>query len=218
MNKLLMLFGLIVFVFPTVIYAEEKSLDTVDVYIVPMEDFPEVAAVNIAKELSKELKTWVKSTVRFGDLKVSLLPGTNQLVSEDIIEKSQPTLKSLPEASQSTYFLILTTMDINSASAGFRFQFSTHSKELNTSVVSMARMIDYIDGQPTITQASVSRLYKMTKRAIGEMHLGWKRSTNPQDIMYSPIMGIPDLDRIGTEHIEDIGEDQKNSNSVKSTI
>lgn len=33
------------------------------------------------------------------------------------------------------------------------------------------------------------------------MHLGWERSVNPKDVMYSPLMGVDDLDRIGTEHI-----------------
>ena len=45
-------------------------------------------------------------------------------------------------------------------------------------------------------------MYKLIKRAIGEMHLGWRRSTNPDDVMYAPLMGLQDLDRIGTRHVE----------------
>jgi hypothetical protein len=33
------------------------------------------------------------------------------------------------------------------------------------------------------------------------MRLGWKRSADPEDLMYAPIMGIEDLDRIGLEHV-----------------
>ena len=218
MNKFLMVFVFTLLNICSIAQAQEKSLDTVDVYIVPMEDFPESVAANFAKQLSTDLGTWVKSTVRLGDLKVSKLPGTNQLISEDIVEKAQPILQSFPEASQSTYYLILTSQDINSASAGFRFQFSTHNKELKTSVVSLARMVDYLNGQPAITDASISRLYKMSKRAIGELHLSWKRSTNPKDIMYSPIMGVADIDRIGTEHLEENVENQDSKNAIKPTL
>jgi predicted Zn-dependent protease len=182
--------------------AKEASLDTVDVYIVPLDDFPEAAAAVVAKSLSSDLKLWVKGTLRLGALDVPNLPGTNQLVSEDIIEKSQSVLRRLPERSDKTYFLLLTTKDINSRAGGTRFQFSTHNKALNTSVISMARMMDYVNGQPVLDEMVSVRLFKMVKRAIGEMRLGWKRSTNIEDIMYSPIMGVQDLDQIGIGHIE----------------
>lgn len=186
---------------PPLVSAQENGLDTVNVYLVPMEDFPEDAAVAFAKSLSKEMNARVKSSLRLGDLDALQLPGTNQLISEDIIAKSQPILKSFPEVSKSTYFLILTTKDINSNNGNFRFQFSTHSKELNTSVVSMARLFEYVDGKPVANDLVLTRLYKMTKRAIGEMYLGWKRSVNRKDVMYSPIMSLDDLDSIGVNHV-----------------
>ena len=40
------------------------------------------------------------------------------------------------------------------------------------------------------------------KRAIGEMHFGWKRSSDSKDLMYAPIMSLDDLDHIGLEHHE----------------
>jgi hypothetical protein len=42
----------------------------------------------------------------------------------------------------------------------------------------------------------------MTKRAIGEMYLGWKRSPNFGDIMYSPLMSLDELDKLGLDHTE----------------
>jgi len=42
----------------------------------------------------------------------------------------------------------------------------------------------------------------MTKRAIGEMYLGWKRSLDPSDIMYSPLMSLDELDKLGLDHAE----------------
>lgn len=176
--------------------------DTVDVYIVPMDDIPEDLSSAIAKTMSDDMKLQAKGSMRMGSLDVLKLPGSNQLIAEDILAKAQPVLRSLPSAGPKTYFLILTARDINSASGNFRFQFSMHSKELHTSVVSMARLFNYRDGKAYADQVAYTRLYKMTKRAIGEMHLGWQRSTNRRDIMYSPLMGVPDLDSIGLEHEE----------------
>lgn len=183
------------------LHAAEASLDTVDVYLVPLDDFPESLASGLAKAMSRETKMWFKGALKMGDLNISTIPGTNQLATEDIIEKSQEVLKRLPESSNKTYYLLLTTRDINSQSGGTRFLFSGHSKELNTSVVSMARMFNYVDGKPVVDVIVAARLLKMMTRAVGEIHLGWKRSTNIVDVMYSPIMGLDDLDRIGTKYL-----------------
>ena len=193
----------------------EASLDTVDVYIVPLQDFPEQAAAKIAQSMSDDMKLWVKATMRIGDLGIAKLPGTNQLIAEDIIERSQPVLGRLPEGSDKTHFLLLTTSDINSRAGGTRFQFSSHNREFRTSVVSLARMLDYVDGQPVLDNLALTRLYKMMKRAIGEMRLGWKRSTNLNDIMYSPIMSVDDLDRIGINHVESPPQDEDSDKSVR---
>jgi predicted Zn-dependent protease len=143
------------------------------------------------------------------------MPGTNQLQAEDILEKHQKIIHNFPETNGKTYFLLLTTSDINSKTGGFRFQFSFHNKDLMTSVVSMARLFNYIDGKPVADNIAMSRLYKMTKRAIGEMYFGWQRSTNIEDVMYSPLMGVPDLDRIGVNHIKK--EDKKEKDDQNGT-
>lgn len=183
------------------VMADTQNLDKVSVYLVPLNDFPEALAFNIARTLSKDLNFWIKSSLRLGELGIEPMAGTNQLAVEDILAKSQSVLKNLPEASDKTYFVILTTRDINNRSANFRFQFSSHDKRLNTSVVSIARMLESTDGKTINEALSLSRFMKMLLRAIGEMHLGWKRSVNPKDIMYSPIMGVTDLDRLEFNHV-----------------
>lgn len=177
-----------------------KAEVSADVYLVPMADFPESVSIIFAKLLSRELKVNVQSAPKLGKLNVSLFPGTNQFVSDEILEKSQPILKSLRESPKAKYCLLLTKADIRSASGRDEFSFSWHNKNLNTSVASMARMIEYIDGKPKVSKTTLTRLYKMSARAIGELHLGWKRSTNPLDIMYSPIRSLSDIDMIGTTH------------------
>lgn len=201
--------------FPTFAVAEIQNPDIVSIYLVPLSDFPEEVSVELAKIMSKDFNVWVKSSLRVGAIDIDKMPGTNQLQAEDILEKHQKIIRNFPETNSKTYFLLLTTSDINSKIGGFRFQFSFHNKDLMTSVVSMARLFNYIDDKPVADNIAVSRLYKMTKRAIGEMYFGWQRSTNIEDVMYSPLMGVHDLDRIGVNHTEK--EDKKEKNSPDST-
>lgn len=188
---------------PGVGVAREQGPDTVVVYLVPLDDFPEAVASSMARFMSDDMKIWAKATLRLPPADYARLPGSNQLAGEDVIARVQPQLRALPEAAESTYFLLLTTRDINSAAAGQRFHFSMHNRKANTSVVSLARLFKYAGGAPVVDQQVLLRLYKMTKRAIGEMHLGWKRSSDRQDIMYSPLMGLADLDSIGLAHATD---------------
>jgi predicted Zn-dependent protease len=176
-----------------------------------MNDFPEAASIQLAKVLSKDLDVWVKSSLQIGDLNPEQLPGTRQLSAESILSLSQKVIRRFPEAGKKTHFILLTTRDINSESGGFRFQFSHHSKELKTSVVSMARLFEYENNKPVVTDLVLTRLYKMSKRAIGENYLGWKRASDINDVMYSPLMGVTDLDRIGINHAETQKKDDSNA-------
>lgn len=180
-----------------------KNPDEVDVYIVPMDDFPLEGANQIAKLMSDDMNLWVKPSVRLGALRSSKLPGTNQLIFEDIISKSIAIIRNFGDVGKDTYFLILTTRDINSGAGMLRFLFAGHDKSLKTSVVSLQRLVNYKNETPVFDEVSKMRLYKMMKRAIGEMHYDWKRTTDKRDIMFAPIMSLKDLDEIGLEHYKE---------------
>lgn len=199
---------------------EESHLDSIDVYLVPLNDFPEQLSSDIATTLSKGLGIRVKSSLRLGELGLSPIAGINQYAAEDILAISQNVIKSLPETSAKTYFVILTTKDINNRSGNFRYQFSFHDTSLNTSVISLARMIEVSDDKTVNEALALSRFIKMLLRAIGEMHLGWKRSIDPTDIMYSPIMGLPDLDRLQFNHKSEPGKksSDQQSNAKESAL
>lgn len=179
-----------------------SPVDNVAVYLVPADDFSEELSAALARQLAKETRLWVKSSLRIAAPDISPLPGTNQYAAEDIFGKVLPVVKMLPDASPRTYCVILTQRDINSRNQNFRFQFSSHSPMQNASVVSLARLMNYRDGSAVLDEPAVARMYKMVKRAVGEMRLGWKRSSDPGDLMFAPIMSLEDLDRIGYTHVE----------------
>jgi predicted Zn-dependent protease len=183
--------------------AEMHPLDAVPVYLVPLDDFPEELAAALAKSLQNNLSLRVKASLRLPPLPIASVAGTNQLVSDDILLLASKASSRLPEASPTTYRVFLSTRDINARSANLRFQFSAHNKALNCSVVSLARLLEYAGERPVLTERAISRTQKMIKRAIGEMYLGWKRSPNPDDIMYSPLMSLDELDKLSLDHAEE---------------
>ncbi|MDR2239806.1 MAG: hypothetical protein LBE33_05125 [Zoogloeaceae bacterium] len=174
----------------------------VAVYLIPLADFPESLAAELARSMSRELDLHVKASVRLPPLAVDTLPGSNQLVADEIMTQGLNASARLLGVTPETYRVFLTTSDINERSGNFRFQFSRHAPMLRSSVVSLARLVEYANRRPVLTQHSLPRLHKLTKRAIGENYFGWQRSSNPDDLMYAPLMSVADLDRMGSDHTE----------------
>lgn len=173
-------------------------LDAVAVYLVPLDDFPEEMAAKLAQILQADLRIRVRGGLRLPPLDIPTLPGTEQAIGEALLALAAPASAAL--ATSGSYRLFLTMRDINSRSGNFRYQFSMHAPSLRCSVLSLARLLEYDGGAPHMSQRSALRLHKLAKRAIGELQLGWQRSTDPQDLMYAPLMGLEDLDRIGLAH------------------
>ena len=69
-----------------------------------------------------------------------------------------------------------------------------------TSVLSVARLAHKSDGTVAPIDLISLRTQKMLMRIVGEMKLGWKRTTDPTDLMYSPVMSIEDIDRMSLLH------------------
>ena len=184
-------------------FAVRSRSEVVPVYVVPLDDFPEDYSANVARALASQLGIRVRAGLRLPPLRIPVLPGTDQYASEALLERAVRASARLPGLGPETYRLFLTTRDINSQTGNFRFQFSMHSPSLNCSVLSMARLVEFEDGMPRLTVRTGERTIKLAKRAVGELHLGWRRSTDPEDLMYAPLMGLEDLDRIGNEYREE---------------
>ncbi|MDT4331884.1 hypothetical protein ACQE3E_21995 [Methylomonas sp. MED-D] len=177
--------------------ADQKT-GPIDVYILPLDDFSDDAAVEVAKIVGREFGIWAKASLPLGALAIQAFPGTRQFAAEDIFEQARAVMRRLPETDPNTHFVFLTNRDINSRTRNFRFQFSHHDRVCRCSVISTARM--HQPGDRNANQAAATRLLKMTKRAIGEMDFGWTRSADIKDLMYAPIMSLDDLDAIGDRH------------------
>lgn len=173
-----------------------SPLDAVAFYIIPTDDVAEQAACTIARALTKDTGLWIKSTVWAPSDVSEPLPGTNQYPAEDYFPVGARVARTLRDASPNTYFIVLTNRDINSKTRNFRFQYSMHNPAVNTSVLSIARLLYNADGSRATESVAAERVAKMLMRIVGEMRLGWKRTSDPKSLMYAPVMSVEDIDRM----------------------
>ncbi len=185
--------------------ATTPSLETlgppIDVYLLPVDDFPFDFTDQLARRLSGELNLKVRASLPMGIGDLGELPNSAQLATEDVIARAHEAGSRLPNTNRKFLVIALTTRDINDRSQSLRFLFASNDKMTHTSVISVARMFastPAVDG----TQAQVGlRIYKMVKRAIGEQYFGLPRTANIADIMYAPIMSLEDIDAMGIDYI-----------------
>ena len=173
-----------------------NPLDAVPFYIVPTDDLAEQAAGSIARSLSKDTGLWIKSTGWAPSDVREPFAGTNQYPAEDYFPIGARVARALQDASPRTYFIVLTNRDINSRTRNFRFQYSMHSPMANTSVLSVARLLYNADGSRATEEVAFGRVSKMLMRIVGEMRMGWQRTSDPLSLMYAPVMSVDDIDRM----------------------
>lgn len=173
-----------------------QAMDAVHVYLVPTDDVAEQPVASLARELTRATGLWIKALPWTPSEVGAPLPGTNQYAAEDYFPLAARLRPMLQEASPRTYFIVLTSRDINSRSGNFRFQYSLHNPMASTSVLSIARLLVDREGQPAGNDVAAARVLKMLLRIVGEMRMGWRRSSDPADLMYAPLMSNDDIDRM----------------------
>ena len=178
----------------------DEDLRDIVIYFLPLDDFSEDVSASLAQHFSQEFGVRIKSALPMGSGELRPFEGTQQYAVEDVLILAKPVLERLPLRAANASYVILTNRDINARSRNFRFLFSSHDGGLRASVVSTARMSEPGDLSPHAASLLTDRFTKMIIRAMGEIQFGWKRSSNINDVMYSPIMGVDDLDRIGRTH------------------
>jgi predicted Zn-dependent protease len=172
----------------------------IDVYLLPVDDFPFEFADQLAHRLSAELNLKVRVSLPMGIGDLKELPNNSQIATEDVIARAHEVALRLPNTNEKLLVIALTTRDINERTQSLRFLFASNDRMTHTSVISVARMFattPRVEG----TQAQVGlRIYKMVKRAIGEQYFGLPRSASIADIMYAPIMSLEDIDAMGVDY------------------
>ena len=169
-------------------------VDSVALYVLPTDGVAEQAVAQVAQALSRDTGLWVKASLWVPPGPLAPLPGGQQFAGEDYLALGTAVARRLQDAGPRTYFIVLTDRDINERSQNFRFQFSMHSPMQRTSVLSLARLLTAKDGSLAPGEVVSARVQKMLMRIVGEMRLGWQRTSDPADLMYAPILSVDDID------------------------
>jgi predicted Zn-dependent protease len=177
-----------------------SPVDGVALYVIPTDGVPEQFSAAVARALTKETGFWVKSTIKVPSEGIEPFAGTNQYPADDYLPIGIRVSKQLQDTTARTYFIVLTDRDIKSRAQNFRFQYSFHNPMARTSVLSVARLFYEKDGSVAPEDVVALRIQKMLRRIVGEMRFGWKRTSDPTDLMYAPIMSIEDIDRMSLIH------------------
>jgi len=183
---------------PALPFVHHRSLDyAVDVYLLPFEGFPEEVAGAVAAVLSQETGLNVQSSLAVPLDRAVFNKERKQYVSESLLDPLQQARAAQSYVTEKTVFVGLLDGDIYPESGDWNYMFSHHWPD-RISVVANARMIP--SGFMPSSQARIlygERLLKMVKRAIGIQYYGYKRSSDTNSVMFSPILSLQDLDRSG---------------------
>ena len=174
-----------------------EAPDNYDVVLLPADDFSSDYAADLAKIVEKDTGLRIRAMLPLGTRDWQPYPGTIQYDPELMKNLALPVIKRLEMSYGGKLYIILTTRDINSADRNLRFVFAQHYQAQNVSVVSAARMAIGEHGAIAKTEIIQNRLRKMLLRTIGIQYYNLARSTDIREVMYSPLMGLDDLDAMG---------------------
>jgi len=173
---------------------------SVDVWLIPMDGMPADHVGYVQERLERETGLTVRATVEAGKSPAMFDPASKQLISERVLGAYRDMPRRLEATSSKTVYIVLTTDDLNQDDRKLRFVFMTTAPAQRMAVLSIARMKETFYGAPSVPIRTKARMYKMAKKAVGILYFGYDRSSDRKSVMYSPIMGLDDLDAIGTDY------------------
>jgi predicted Zn-dependent protease len=121
-----------------------------------------------------------------------------QYAAERLMQIALPVVRRLRRYYGDGLAIILTGKDINSEARTFRFLFAQHDTANGLTVLSARRLV--LSAGTTEAEANArieQRLLKFMLRAVGEHIHRLQRTTDLSSVMYSPIMGLDDVDAMG---------------------
>lgn len=182
---------------PPAATASRSSAPGIDVYLIPLDDFSFEYTDFLARSLSKETGLRIKPCLQMGATGLVPFPGTSQYSAAAIMNMAAPVTANLPYRRADTAYIVLTSRDINMDSRALHFVFTIHNSGMRIAVVSAARLFLSQAGGVADRETVNRRIIKMVKRSIGDVYYGYQRSTDIHDLMYSPIMSLEDVDKMG---------------------
>lgn len=172
----------------------------VDVWIVPVRGIPDAYVVDLVDRLNRDGGLHARASVEAGVSEALFFSDKSQMVGEKALTEYAKIKPQLAHSTPRTIYIFLTPYDLNGADRRFRFLFAMNNGPDKVAIISLARLRLNMNGSDEVPSVTSSRLYKMARRQIGEMYYGYPRSSDRGSVMYSPLMGLGDVDMIGTRY------------------
>jgi predicted Zn-dependent protease len=171
------------------------------IVIMPMAGIPPAFLKALERELEEQHNTDILVTTAMGKGDEMLMPDQGQYDASYLAGLGLEIAKRIHR--ENSFLIVLTNEDINYPESGFRYVYSAHYGDI--SVVSLARINDMnfgvipgIIAVPAMFSKMQERALKLINKAVGYGVYGYEASSNLDSVMYGPIMGPDDLDRVGT--------------------
>ena len=170
------------------------------IVIIPMSGIPTIFLKSIEQKLEEQHNTNVLVTTAMGKGDEMLISNKDQFNANYLAALGLDIGNRIHR--ENAFFIVLTNEDINYPDSGFRYVYSAHYEGI--SVASLARInnmnygvIPRIIQIPEMFTKMQERTLKILNKAIGYGVYGYEASSNVGSVMYGPIMGPDDLDRVG---------------------
>ena len=174
---------------------------SVDVLVIPADDFNEDYAKHLATVLQQRTQLSIKPTTVLGLAQVHPFDDDDPLAEQydtlAIAAAALEVLAPLREQYGPAIAIVLTTKDINASDRAHRFQFAVHYSGYRLSIVSASRLAWQDNGAPASDAVIEERLMKFLLRTVGQQVYRLDRTNDIDSVMYSPIMSVADVDRMG---------------------
>jgi predicted Zn-dependent protease len=174
------------------------------IYFVPIGDFP--------TEQLRPLVEFYRQKYKLGIAVLNSIPvdpvtrdaSRQQLMAENLVASVR---SGVPEHSSDPGAILIgfTSEDIYPASMNWQFAFGWRESDAHSAVVSTARLNLVNQGQPADSNVSSVRLRKIVTKDLGILYYGLPQSQNAKSVLYNQIMGIEELDQVGTTSNSNLG-------------
>ncbi len=186
---------------PDIPYSDQRygNHSEVDVYLMPFDGFSESIADQIANRLSNDLNINIETFLALPLETVNYNDYRKQYIAESLSIPITGAINTMRKRTAKTVYIGLLNGDMYPSDEQFNYLFSIHF-EGNISVIATSRLIPIgMIGKETAQKLYGERLLKIIKRTIGQQYLGKKRSSNKSSLMYSPLLGPNDLDKMSLD-------------------
>jgi predicted Zn-dependent protease len=168
------------------------------IYLVPIGDAPVAEITDLASHyrekfgIQTEVLPAIKPDVR------DLDRNRNQLIAENLVRTLLSNYSDY-RTNSGDVLIGITGQDIYPQSQDWQFCFGWREGEQRVAVASTARMSLHYLGEPADGATMRNRLRKVVTKDIGLLYYQKEASDNPKSVLFSGIMGIQELDRVGED-------------------